>query len=99
MDAHGCQGEAKFCDKACLVNGEPSQKKSSGPGCNPRMDMKLNRAATGQRSLSILPKKRLTPSLNGSVLEHLIRIITARGSDCESKVTSEIDRFCKIGDF
>ena len=54
--------------------------------------MKLRRAATGHRSLSVRPRCMVTPNLNGSVFDALIRMATVDGAAFESTETSAMDR-------
>ena len=62
---------------------------NKGPGVSPLIEMKLRRAATGQRSLLVRPRYTVAPDLNGSVFEALMRRMIIEGSDCESRETSD----------
>lgn len=55
--------------------------------------MKLRRAATGQRSFLVRPRYTVAPRLKGSVFEALMHRMIIEGSDCESRETSDTDRW------
>ena len=49
------------------MRGLPSRKRKKGPGPGPLRAMNARTAATGHKSLSVLPMKISAPTLKGSV--------------------------------
>ena len=60
--------------------------------------MKLRRAATRHRSLSVRTRCIVTPSLNGLVFDALIRMATVDGAAFESTETLAMDK-CMAGSY